>query len=93
MKKTQNNKRLWIGIAIVLVVIISFVAYFAFTAKDNQVTNKLSAEQAQELVDTTLSSIAKSTAQGAKYILDNTKFTVNRVEYGYEKDNPSVCRT
>ena len=91
MKKTQNNKRLWIGIAIVLVVIISFVAYFAFTAKDNQVTNKLSAEQAQELVDTTLSSIAKSTAQGAKYILDNTKITVNRVEYGYEKDIILSC--
>ena len=91
MKNILKNKSLWIGVAVILVLVLTFGIYFAVTAKDNQVSNKLTVEQAQEIVNTSLDSIAKSTAQGAKYILDNTKITVSNVEYGYEKDVILSC--
>ena len=91
MKKIFKNKKLWICLAVVLVLVAALAVYFSVTAKDNQVTNKLTVAQSQEIVDKALGSIAKNTAQGAKYILENTKVTVNSVEYGYEKDVILSC--
>ncbi len=91
MKKNFKNKKLWISLALVVILVFSLAIYCSVTAKDNQVSNRLTVDQSQEIVDNALGSIAKSTAQGAKYILENTNVTVNSVEYGYEKDIILSC--
>lgn len=49
------------------------------------VSRELSAEEAQQIVDTTLTSLPKSVSTGAVYVAENTKVTVNDVSYGSER--------
>ena len=93
MKAYRKNKRLKSIITVALVCIIAVAAILFATGKnsENQVSVKLDAAQAQKIVDDTFSAIAKSTAQGALYILESTEITVEDVEYGYEKDIILSC--
>ncbi len=93
MKKAIFTRRkLWIGIiAAILIVAVAAGVILSSFSSDNQVTNKISASEAQKIVDETFDGIAKNTAQGAITILDTTKITVESVEYGYEKDVILSC--
>lgn len=93
MRAYRKNSRLLKIYTVVLVCIIAVAAILFATGKnaDNQVSVKLDKAQVQQIVDDTFSSIAKSTAQGALYILDATEITVENVEYGYEKDIILSC--
>ena len=92
MKKTFKNKKLlWIiaAAAIVLGVVACFVG--AMLSVDNGVSQEVTIAQAQEMVDKALGGIAKSTASGAKYILENSEVTVNSLDYGKDKDIILSC--
>ena len=93
MKKPLiKNRIFWFSvISIVLVLAVGIFFFFFSRSPEDQVTNKINIDQAQKIVDETFDSIAKSTAQGAKYILDKTSVTVNSIEYGYEKDVILSC--
>lgn len=87
-----KHRKLWIGlIAAVLVLAIGIGVFLASGSGSSQVSVKIDAAQAQQIVDETFGSIAKSTASGATYILDATTITVNSVSYGYEKDVILSC--
>lgn len=80
---------LWISL--ILVLIVGVALYFAFNAGNQQVSNKISKAQAQQIVDDTFNGIAKSTAKGAGIIMDACTITVNKVEYGNQKDVILSC--
>lgn len=93
MKKAlfQRRKLIFGIIAAVLVLALAATFVLSFFSSDNQVSNKISVAEAQEIVNKTFSGIAKNTAPGATTILDATEITVNSVEYGYEKDVILSC--
>lgn len=84
--KKTGKKGLIIGIvAVALVAILALVLFFVNSA-DKQVENKIDVAAAQTIVDDTFASFPRSTAPGAKLIIDKTSVKVNSVEYGNEKD-------
>ena len=93
MKQAINkHRKLWIGvIAAVLVLAIGIGVLAVTMSGNNQVTNKIDKAQAQQIVDETFAGIPKSTAMGAKYILEQSTITVNEVSYGNEKDVILSC--
>jgi len=80
----------WLAvIAILLVAAIGIELYIELS--DNRVSQELSISECQQIVDTTFSKLPVSNTGAAKYILDNSKITVQSVEYGYEKDIILTC--
>ena len=86
------KKKLWISIiAAVLVLGIGIGVFMTNVNAGTEVTNKIDQAQAQKMVDDTFSDLPKATASGAKFILNNSKVTVNSVSYGNEKDIILSC--
>ena len=93
MEASLNNRRkLWISIVAIAIIAAIVVGYFTlFQSENNQVANKLSISESQQIVDDTLGGLSAKTAHGAKYILDNAQVTVNDVSYGNQKDIKLEC--
>ena len=92
MKKSIfKQRKLWISLIAIVLVIAAVVAVFISSLSNNRVSKELTVAEAQKIVDEALDGIAKNTAQGAITILDNVQVTVNAVEYGYEKDVILPC--
>ena len=53
---------------------------------DSQVKDKISKEQAQQIVDKAFASLPVNVADSAKLILEKTSINVESIEYGFEKD-------
>ena len=85
-KKKSVKKPLIISLCVIAVVAILAVVLYFVNSADKQVSNKIDAAAAQTIVDDTFASFPRSTAPGAQLIIDNTKVTVNSVDYGNEKD-------
>lgn len=91
--KTPLYKKYGFWIAVIAIVIVAAIGIELFVElSDNRVSNELSLEQCQQLVDTTFSELPVSNTGAAKYILDRTTITVESIEYGYEKDIILSCR-
>ena len=91
MKKIFKNKTwLWITCGIILLTVVICISATLWGA-ETRVSQDVSVEQAQKIVDDALSGIAKSTADGAIYIMNNTHITVNNIKYGNEKDLILSC--
>ncbi len=90
--KIKNKKRV-IALAVCAVVVLAAVlgAAFSMTGSGGRVSEEISVERAQEIVDARLAELVKRTASGAKRILDKTDITVNEVEYGNEKNVILSC--
>ena len=87
-----KNRTLWICLITLFAVLIAGIyLYKAFTAGSGPVSNKISVADAQKIVDDTFGGIAKSTAQGAIVIMDASTITVDKVEYGNNKDVILTC--
>ena len=83
----NKKKRTLIGVLTVFVLIAAFIGGTLIAPKiAGSVSRELPAEEAQQIVDTTLASLPKSVSTGAVYVAENTKVTVNDVSYGSEKD-------
>lgn len=93
MKKSiLKSRKLWISaIVAVLIIAIAVPVVLSFLSSDNQVSEKITIEQAQAIVDDTFDNIAKNTASGAIKILDSTKITVKEIAYGNEKNIILTC--
>lgn len=90
--KTPLYKRYGFWIAIILVAIVIFLGIeLALELSDVHVSEELTAEQCQIIVDKAFNDLPKSKTSATKYIIDNTKITVDTVEYGYEKDIILSC--
>ena len=73
-------------IAFFAIVIIALAVVVITDRLGNRADVKLTAEEAQALVDKTFASLPKSVAKTAKAVFDKSSVTVNDVSYGDEKD-------
>mgnify|MGYP002522862364 FL=1 len=73
-------------IAFFAIVIIALAVVVITDRLGNRADVKLTAEEAQALVDKTFTSLPKSVAKTAKAVFDKSSVTVNDVSYGDEKD-------
>ena len=90
--KTPLYKKYGFWIAVVVAVAITLLGIeLARELTDNRVSKELSLSECQQIVDTTFQDLPASTTGAAKYVLDNTKITVNEIEYGFEKDIILSC--
>ena len=87
-----KNRKFWISLLTVIALLsVGIYLYKAFTAGSGPVSNKISKQEAQQIVDDTFGGIAKSTAKGADVIMDACTITVDSVEYGKNKDVILTC--
>ena len=86
----QNKKKL--GIIIACVIALIAIAALVITAAGSTRARHISIEEAQEIVDNTLSSAVGANPQSSlKYILENSTVKVNDMTYGDEKDIILSC--
>ena len=91
MKNNKHLRNFVLALAFVLVIAIVLAAVIFIDRLNNEVSEKLTVEQAQELLDSTLDGLPNNVSEGAKYIRENTKVTVTGVDYGYQKDIILSC--
>ena len=90
--KTPLYKRYGFWLAVLVVVLIAALGIeLAVELSDNQVSQELTIEQCQKMVDDRFSTLPVSSTGAARYILDHTKITVEQMEYGFEKDIILSC--
>ena len=91
MKNNKHLRNFVLALAFVLIVVIVLAAVIFIDRLNNEVSEKITVEQAQELLDSTLDGLPNNVSEGAKYIRENTMVTVTGVEYGYQKDIILSC--
>ena len=90
--KTPIYKRYGFWIAIILAItLIYFGTELTIELFDNRVSQELTANECQTIVDEAFQSLPVSNTSATKHIIDSTTITVNDVEYGYEKDIILTC--
>ncbi len=89
MKKDTKRRLIVLGCFLFAVLIAAGVIVYSFL--DTRPSTKITLEEAQAVVDKTFANLYTSTADGAKYAIENMKVTVNDIEYGYEKDVILSC--
>lgn len=88
--KLSRKSIIWICCISLLVLIAAGVLIYAqYSSK--QVKTKLNIQQCRQMVDDAINTLPVTTAECSKYIIENTKVTVNDIEYGYEKDIILSC--
>ena len=91
MKKNKHLRNLIIAVSVVLFVAIIVGAVLVIDSLNNRVSEKITVEEAKELLDTTLDKLPTSVADSSKYIRQNMTVTVNELEYGNKKDILLKC--
>lgn len=87
LKVNKKRNRILLTVAVIIAAIAVFVAAVAIAQNiAGDVSREFTPAEAQKIVDDALSSLPKSVAAGAKYIVENSTVTVNSVDYGHEKD-------
>lgn len=87
LKVNKKRNRILLTVAVIIAAIAVFVAAVAIAQNiAGDVSREFTTAEAQKIVDDALSSLPKSVAAGAKYIVENSTVTVNSVDYGHEKD-------
>lgn len=86
-KSIFKHRASWISIIALILALVIGISFFATSGS----FNKISKEEAQQIIDNSLAAIGKKTAKGAQLILENTKITVNDIAYGEEKDIILSC--
>lgn len=91
MKKPfYKHYRFWF--TLILVAVILFLGIeLIIELKDTHVKNQLSKAQCQTIVDDVFHELPSSEIGGARYILDNTKVTVDSISYENEKNIILTC--
>lgn len=90
--KTPLYKRYGFWIAIIAVILVAAIGIeLAVELSDTRVSTELSVEECQKIVDSTFEQLPVSNTGVARYVINNTKITVNSVDYGIEKDIILSC--
>ncbi len=91
MKKKNKFKGLLNTLlCVALAVLVVFGVYFVQKIT-NKIDTELSAEDAQAIINETVSALPGNVSTGAKFVADNTTVTVNSLEYGTEKNIVLNC--
>lgn len=86
MLKNKALRSLVITLSVIAAVAVIIAIVFAVQTATNKLTIKLTEDEAQQIVDETLSSLPKNVSPGAVFVEENTTVTVNEVRYGTDKD-------
>lgn len=88
----QKNTRI-ILLCVILALIIGIVGFIIIKDQfaNSQVKDKITKEQAQDIIDQVFTTLPVNVADSAKLIIDKTDIKVQSVEYGYEKDVILTC--
>ncbi len=87
----KNNKKLFTVIVSSVIVALLLIGIVVFAFSGSRVSENISIDDAQSIVDTTFSSLGKPTAYAAKTVLDNVEIKVNSIKYGNNKDVILEC--
>lgn len=91
--KTPLYKRYGFWLCVLLLVAACYLGFELHAElSDNQVSTKLSVSECQQIVNDAFQDLPVSNTGASKLILDQTKITVEDVEYGIEKDIILTCR-
>lgn len=84
----KHKKLTTILLCVILAIAIGIGVFFYIRSQlaGAQVSNKISKQQAQEIIDQTFSSLPVNVADSAKLVIEKSDITVQSIEYGYEKD-------
>ena len=90
--KTPLYKRYGLWLCVILLVAAAYLGIeLARELSDSHVRKELSLTECQQIVNDTFKGLPVSNSGASKAILDQTKITVNSVEYGNEKDIVLSC--
>lgn len=90
--KTPLYKRYGFWLCILLIIAVAYLGIeLAAELSDSRVSRELTVAQCQQIVDKTFAELPVSNSGASKKILDQTKITVEQVEYGNEKDITLTC--
>lgn len=90
--KTPLYKRYGFWLCVILLVAAAYLGIeFANELSDSRISTELSVAQCQQIVDKTFQALPVSNSGASKVVLDQTKITVDQVEYGNEKDIILSC--
>ena len=89
MKKNKHLRNLIIALSVVVAIVLIVGTILVIDRLNSQVSDKISKEEAQTLLDDTLDSLPNY--KGSKYIREHSKVTVQDMEYGLEKNIILTC--
>lgn len=89
MKKNKHLRNLIIALSVVVAIVLIVGAIVLIDRMNSQVSDKISKDEAQTLLDDTLDSLPNY--KGSKYIREHSKVTVQDIEYGLEKNIVLTC--
>lgn len=90
-KSTKNLKNLIIWLCVTVAFVVAFLAIYISGINGGHVSEKISAEKAQSIIDTTVKELPASLAAGSKTVLEKAEITVKSVNYGNSKDVILTC--
>lgn len=90
-KSTKNLKNLIIWLCVTVAFVVAFSAIYISGINGGHVSEKISAEKAQSIIDTTVKELPASLAAGSKTVLEKAEITVKSVNYGNSKDVILTC--
>lgn len=91
MRQNKHLRNLLYALIAVAIVALVIGAALLVDRFNNKVSQEITLDEAQELVDKTLDSLPNNVALSAKYIRTQSKVTVKEMEYGTEKDIHLLC--
>ena len=90
--KTPLYKRYGFWLCVILLIAAAYFGIeLATELNDNRVKNELSVAECQKIIDDTFQNLPVSPSGASKLILDQSKITVESVEYGVEKNIILSC--
>ena len=90
-KNTKNTKKLIIGLCVALICVAYFSVTYISGVSGGRVSEKISIDKAQSLIDSTFKELPASLASGAESIMDSADIKVVSVNYGHSKDVILSC--
>ena len=91
MIKNKHLRSLVVLLTVIAIIAAAFSVAVFIEKKNNTAKTELTVEEAQTIVDREISALPNNIAPCAKYVAENTKVTVNEIEYGYEKNIILKC--
>ena len=91
MKKNNAKKKLLTVSLLIIAAIAALFVTYGIQKLNNKLSKEITVQEAQQIVDSALSELPTSVSTGAKYVLENSKVTVNSLEFGTDKNAILSC--
>ena len=72
-------------------IIVVLVVMYIVQSLGNRISEKITVEEAQQIIDARLAELPEPVSSGAKFIAENSKVTVKDLDYGNERNLVITC--